>query len=79
MGLLENIFTYEGNPGHEIILIYDAQFVNKKIYEKDVVKITESNDKWCNAYWKSLDEFGEGKFKLYPDLLKHLLLQQLKI
>jgi ADP-ribose pyrophosphatase YjhB (NUDIX family) len=75
LGLLENIFTYEGKPGHEIILIYDAEFVNKDIYNKDSVKITESNDVWCYAYWKSLDEFGEGKLKLYPDELKQLLMK----
>ena len=75
LGVLENIFTYEGKPGHEIILIYDAEFVNKNIYEKEAVKITESNDVWCYAYWKSLDEFGVGKLKLYPDNMKQLLLQ----
>lgn len=75
LGLLENIFTYESKPGHEIILIYDAEFVNKDIYDKDFVKITESNDVWCYAYWKSLDEFGEGKLKLYPDELKQLLIK----
>jgi len=75
LGVLENIFTYEGKPGHEIILVYDAEFVNKDVYKKDVIKITESNDVWCYAYWKSLDEFGGGKLKLYPDNLKQLLLQ----
>ena len=75
LGELENIFTYEGKPGHEIILVYDAEFVNKNIYDKEAVKITESNDVWCYAYWKSLDEFGGGKLKLYPDNLKQLLLK----
>ncbi len=75
LGLLENIFTYEGKPGHEIILVYDAEFINKDIYKKDAINITESNDVWCYAYWKSLDEFGDGKLKLYPDELKWLLLQ----
>lgn len=74
LGLLENIFTYEGKPGHEIILIYDAEFVNKDIYKKEKISITESNDKWCYAYWKNLEEFGEENLKLYPDKLKHLLL-----
>jgi ADP-ribose pyrophosphatase YjhB (NUDIX family) len=73
LDLIENIFTYEGKPGHEIIFIYDAEFVNKSIYEKEVVTITETNDVWCNAYWKTPDEFGEGKLKLYPDNLKNLL------
>jgi ADP-ribose pyrophosphatase YjhB (NUDIX family) len=75
LGLLENIFTYEGKPGHEIILVYDAEFMNKDMYQKDAVNITESNNVWCYAYWKSLDEFGDGKLKLYPDNLKQLLLQ----
>lgn len=74
LGLIENIFTYEGKPGHEIILVYDAEFINKDIYNKEAVNITESNDVWCYAYWKSLDEFGVGKLKLYPDKLKQLLL-----
>ena len=74
LGLLENIFTYEGKPGHEIILIYDAEFVNKDMYRKEAVNITESNNVWCYAYWKSLDEFGDGKMKLYPDNLKSMLL-----
>ncbi len=73
IGAVENIFTYEGLPGHEIIFVYDAEFVNKYVYKRDVVKITESNDKWCSAYWKSLEEFGNGKLKLYPDQLKQLL------
>lgn len=74
--LIENIFTYEGKPGHELIFVYDAEFVNKNMYEKEVVTITETNNVWCNAYWKATDEFGEGKLKLYPDNLKNLLLKE---
>jgi len=70
---IENIFTYEGTPGHEIILVYDAEFEDGEIYKKVQVKITESNDTWYNAYWKSPDEFGNGKLKLYPPELLDLL------
>lgn len=73
LGTVENIFYYEGKRGHEIIFIYDAEFVNKIVYERNVIKITEPVDGWCNAYWKSLDEFGDGKLKLYPDELKDML------
>jgi len=75
LNILENIFTYEGRQMHELVFIYDAEFVDKCIYEKDVIRITETCDVWCNAYWKSLDEFGDGKLKLYPDNLKELLVQ----
>jgi 8-oxo-dGTP pyrophosphatase MutT (NUDIX family) len=70
---IENIFSYEGKPGHEIILVYDAEFVNKNMYEKEFIDITEPVDGWCRAYWKSPDEFGEGKLILYPDELLNLL------
>ena len=70
---VENIFTYEGKPGHEIILVYDAEFVDKEIYKRERVKITESNDAWCNAYWKTPDEFGGGKLILYPEKLLNLM------
>jgi ADP-ribose pyrophosphatase YjhB (NUDIX family) len=70
---IENIFTYEGKSGHEIILIFDAEFVNKNLYEEEAIKISESNDVWCYAYWKNPDEFGEGKLRLYPDNLKQVI------
>jgi ADP-ribose pyrophosphatase YjhB (NUDIX family) len=73
LATVENIFTYEGKPGHEIILVYDAEFVNKEVYGKKAIRISESNDAWCYAYWKGLDELGEGKLKLYPDELFNLL------
>ena len=75
LGMLENIFTYEGKDGHEIVIIYDAEFVNEDIYENEVVEINETVDVWYRAYWKSLDEFGEGKLKLYPDNLKEILMK----
>lgn len=74
LGTLENIFTYEGKPGHEIIMIYDAEFSDKSIYGKDVIRIIETDNIWCNAYWKSPDEFGYGKLKLYPGELKKMLI-----
>ncbi len=73
IGTLENIFTYEGRPGHEIIMVYDAEFVNETVYSKDVIQISESIDAWCHAYWKSIDEFSGGNLILYPDGLKNLL------
>jgi ADP-ribose pyrophosphatase YjhB (NUDIX family) len=75
LATIENIFTYEGKSGHEIILVYDAEFVDKNMYEKEFINITESADGWYKAYWKSIDEFGEGKLILYPDKLKKLLIE----
>src|SRR5215475_1625206 len=37
LGTIENIFTLEGKPGHEIVMIYDATFVNTSLYEQNTI------------------------------------------
>lgn len=33
--VLENIFSYRGTPGHELVFIYAAAFADDSLYEKD--------------------------------------------
>jgi len=69
----ENIFTLEGNPRHEIILLYDAEFMDNSVYESQSLEIKESG--WNKAVWKPLKEFESGKLKLYPEGLIELFSQ----
>lgn len=66
LGTVENIFNYEGKAGHEIVMVYDAEFVNKGLYEKNEITVTEG-DVWCNAYWLNISDCKEGKVILYPE------------
>jgi len=73
LGTLENIFTFNGETGHEIIMIFDGALTESGLYEQAVIEGKEPNGEVFRAMWKSLDEFGEGKSILYPhDLLKLL-------
>lgn len=72
VGTLENIFTYLGNPGHEIVQIYDARLVDVLLYERGVVAGAESDGQPFVASWRSLGSFGP-KLPLYPDGLLELL------
>lgn len=72
LGTAENLFTYEGEPGHEIIMIYDADFVNKSLYEKEVIDVSEA-DIWYKAHWFSNDDLLSGKVTVYPEAIKRLL------
>lgn len=72
VGMLENIFTYEGRRGHEIVLVYDGQLSDRSLYEKDVISGDELGTPF-KAVWKRLDEFGPGKPPVYPDGLLELL------
>lgn len=72
IGTLENLFTFKGNPGHEIIQVYDAGFVDKSIYLMSSIPFTESNGQQDEAVWKSLDAFNESA-SLVPTGLLGLL------
>jgi 8-oxo-dGTP pyrophosphatase MutT (NUDIX family) len=72
LGTLENIFTYEGWRGHEIVLVYDGRLSDAHLYEKDVIQGDELGQPF-KAVWKRLNEFGPGKPPVYPDGLLELL------
>jgi len=63
---IENIFTYEGKSGHEIVMVYDAEFTDKSLYEKEDIDVTEG-EIWCKAYWLNINDCKNGKITLYPE------------
>lgn len=70
---LENIFTCNGQPGHEIVLVFDARLVDASLYERPQFDGREDNQATFNATWKPLSDFGEGGDRLYPEgLLERL-------
>lgn len=73
LGVIENIFTFNGEVGHEIVLVYDGVFVDASLYERE--RIEGVNGVPFIATWKSLNEFGAGQPPLYPDGLVSLLRQ----
>jgi 8-oxo-dGTP pyrophosphatase MutT (NUDIX family) len=74
LGALENIFTFNGEPGHEIVQVYDGELTDSGLYEQAVITGHEPElNVSFEATWKSLDEFGPGKSILYPDGLLDML------
>ncbi len=72
IGTSENIFTLLGRPGHEIVLIYEGDFVNESIYDTPRVEAREGDAVFI-ARWMPVSDFIEGKFPLYPDGLLEML------
>ena len=74
LGTLENIFTFDGEPGHEIVQVYDGALTDSGLYEQAVISGYEAEvNLSMKVIWKSLDEFGPGKSILYPDGLLEML------
>jgi 8-oxo-dGTP pyrophosphatase MutT (NUDIX family) len=73
LGALENIFTYEGAPGHEIVHVHEGWFLDRALYAKTRIIGAESDGTPFRALWKPLESFSSVA-PLYPDGLKELLL-----
>ena len=73
LGALENIFTFNGVPGHEIILVYDGVLSEARLYEQAVIEGQEASGERIQAVWKRLNEFESGGLILYPVGLLELL------
>ncbi len=69
---LENIFTYQGVPGHEIVLVYDGAFADESLYARATLNGHDTLDDFT-AFWKTLDELRRDPRPLYPSgLLERL-------
>ena len=75
LATLQNIFTFDGQPGHEIVLVYDGEFVDKSLYAHDAIDGVEDDMEHSafQAIWKPLADFQPGNPPLYPDGLYDLL------
>jgi len=73
IGALENIFTFNGRPYHEIALVYDGALIDSGLYDRAVIAGKEANGDPIRAIWKDLDEFESGESILYPEDLLDLL------
>lgn len=74
LGTLENVFVFNGTPGHEIVQVYDGVLQDAGLYEQPMIEGQEGNiDATFQAVWKRVDEFGAGKSILYPTGLLKML------
>jgi ADP-ribose pyrophosphatase YjhB (NUDIX family) len=68
----ENLFTYLGARGHELVWTFEANFVNLAYYEMDIVQAREGYAPF-EAHWVPLATFERGEAPLYPDGLLEAL------
>jgi ADP-ribose pyrophosphatase YjhB (NUDIX family) len=73
LGVMENLFTFDGERGHEIVFVYDAILDDRSLYECDQFKATESDGSQFNAIWLDLKSIGPETPPVYPDGLVDML------
>ncbi|MCM3782137.1 NUDIX domain-containing protein [Neobacillus mesonae] len=71
--VIENIFTFQEQLGHEIDFIYRADLTDPTLYELEAISGMEGEEDYT-AVWKSIDMLtNQAKMKLVPDGLMELL------
>lgn len=66
LGCLENIFTFGGNSGHELIQLYQCDFVDPKFYQLESTTFMEGiREK--TALWVEIDRLRSGELRLVPE------------
>jgi ADP-ribose pyrophosphatase YjhB (NUDIX family) len=71
LGTLENIFTFDDQPGHEIILLFQADFADTALYAREKLVATE-DDVRVPTVWKRLADMNV-EAPLSPEGLGDLL------
>jgi ADP-ribose pyrophosphatase YjhB (NUDIX family) len=67
---LENVFTYEGEASHEIVLIYECSLRDDRLYSLDKWEADEATRDGFVKHklaWRRLDSFRSGGEILYPE------------
>lgn len=65
-GCLENLFTFNGQPGHELLQIYDCDFVDPQFYQRDRL-IFQEGKRQKTALWVETERLRSGELRLVPE------------
>lgn len=72
LGVIENVFTHQGRPKHEIAFVYRARFADASFYDMDEIMGDEDGEPYP-VKWMPLAHFAPGGPPLYPTGLYELL------
>lgn len=76
LGVIENLFTFDGEQGHEIVFIYDARLVNTALYNVDRFTGFESTGEGYNAIWLDIKTIDSKTPPVYPEGLLDMLVRK---
>lgn len=66
LGCLENLFTFNGKQGHEILQVYQCDFANNKFYQLESLVFAEGK-RQKTALWVDIARFKSGELLLVPE------------
>ena len=71
LGLLEDIFEWNGQRRHELHLIYEVELADKRLVDLEEIEVDDDGERYV-ARWRPLEEFRGGT-RLVPEGLLALI------
>lgn len=63
--VIENIFIFNGEKGHEISFLYTGDLVRKELYLQNTIHIIEDTYEF-DVKWVAINDIINGEIPLYP-------------
>ncbi|HEX2912913.1 MAG TPA: NUDIX domain-containing protein [Chloroflexia bacterium] len=77
LGIAENLFVFNGEPGHEIVMLFGGDFKDKSFYDNTEFNYIDGKGKQkVRAVWVELSRFQAGENPLYPDGLLEIVTKE---
>ncbi|MCV0403521.1 MAG: NUDIX domain-containing protein [Chloroflexi bacterium] len=73
VGVLENLFTFNGEPGHEVVLVFDVELADPSLLGVESLNGIESNGQPYVTRWIEVEDARRQDVTLYPEGLLELL------
>ena len=67
--IVENLFTCDGEQGHEIDYVSPSQFIDPAFNQRQVYPLIEADGTHFEAVWIALPTFLNGGLRLVPEAL----------
>lgn len=66
LGCIENLFTFNGKAGHELLQLYQCDFVDSKFYQLEQIEFAEGEYK-KTALWMDIKQCKSGELRIVPE------------
>lgn len=63
--IIENIYTYQGQPGHEVDFLFEGRLRKRQLYSQELIHIRDTGIEF-DAVWVPLAEILANQTPLYP-------------
>ena len=79
IGSFESLYILHGKQKHEIVRVYQCEFVDPTFAEKQRIKLFEEGEILNDAEWVERKYLSQKSTPFYPEQLKNILLEKASI